>query len=314
MVDWKPSAQLASLQARAKMLATIRAFFANRGVLEVETPLLAHHAVNDPNIDSISAFAAGEQRYLQTSPEFAMKRLLAAGCSSIYQICKAFRDGEQGRFHNLEFTMLEWYRLGYDHFQLIDELSELLKPLLNTAVISSLSYSEVFGDALNINPHTIDADTLLTLAHQQVEFSADQLSRDDLLDLLFSHCVQPQLQSLSFVYDYPVTQAALACASVDIHGHNIAQRFECFYQGVEIANGYNELLDAAEYCQRHEQDSRRRLELGKPAMNIDKSFVAAMQHGLPECAGVAVGLDRLQMLITEQASIADVLSFDSQGA
>lgn len=282
--------------------------------MEVETPLLAHHGVNDPNIDSIVVLAAGEQRFLQTSPEFAMKRLLAAGCPSIYQIGKAFRDGEQGRFHNLEFTMLEWYRVGFDHFQLIGELSALLEPLLNADHSVSLSYLDVFNDHLNINPHTITTEALLAIARQQLDFSSQGLSRDDLLDLLFSHCIQPALQTLCFVYDYPATQAALARSAIDDQGHAIAQRFECFYKGVEIANGYNELLDADEYCQRHGQDSRRRSELNKPAMAIDEAFVAAMRYGLPICAGVAVGLDRLQMLISGQESIAQVLSFDSRSA
>ncbi len=314
MVDWKPTAQLASVRARARTLASIRAFFEERDVLEVETPLLAHHGVNDPNIDSITVMAAGERRYLQTSPEFAMKRMLAAGFPSIYQIGKAFRDGEQGRFHNLEFTMLEWYRVGFDHFQLMDELGELLTTLLKQDIVKQHRYLDVFQEHISINPHTISDKDLLSSAKQLLDFSAPRLSRDDLLDLLFSHCIQPQLQSICFVYDYPASQAALARSATDENGYSIAQRFECFYRGVEVANGYNELLDSEEYCQRHERDSNRRCELNKPPMQIDQAFVVAMQAGLPPCAGVAVGLDRLQMLITGQGSIAEVLSFDSARA
>ncbi len=286
----------------------------------MDTPCLSRYSVSDPFLQALPVAIDGDAspHWLQTSPEFAMKRLLASGSGDIYQICKAFRAGEHGRLHASEFTMLEWYRLNFDQHQLIRELCELLRHLLNCAPPKQHSYGALFKDCLGFNPHRAShsmlqqtaighgfADLLGTDQHQL----AKTLDRNALLDLLFSHVIQPTLSSLTVVYDYPESMAALARVEYDAQGCKVARRFEVFYQGVELANGYHELLDAAELQRRTDLDNARRRELGKVEQPCDPQLLAAMRHGLPECAGVALGLDRVCMLALGAKSIADVRAF-----
>ena len=307
-MTWRPSASINHLRERAQLLKKIRGFFASRDVLEVETPLLCRASVTDPHIHSIPAFS---HHYLQTSPEYAMKRLLAAGSGSIYQISKAFRQDESGRFHNPEFTMLEWYRLGFDHHDLMDEMDELLQLVLNTRVADRKSYAEIFHTHLQLDPHQASVGELITCAKQNnLQIDAHIPDRDTWLQLLMSHLIEPQLgkEVPSFIYDFPASQAALA--RIQPNNPNVASRFEVYVKGIELANGFHELQDATEQRNRFEKNLAERAELGQPEMPIDEFFLSALSHGLPDCAGVALGIDRLAMLASGCENISEVLSFD----
>lgn len=292
------------------MLARLRGYFANAGVLEVETPLLASGGVPDPHIPSFRA----EDRYLNSSPEFAMKRLLAAGSGPIYQVCKAFRRGEQGGVHNPEFTLLEWYRLGFDHHRLMDDVAVLITLLAEDyrrfGPEQRLSYRACFQRQLQLDPHTAGVVQLRACAQAQglTPALADD-DRDGWLDLLMSHCIQPHLGQgrLSFVYDYPASQAALA--RVHPGPPAVAERFELFVDGVELANGFHELQDAEEQRSRFETDQARRQVEGLEGVVIDEYLLAALEAGLPACAGVALGLDRLLMVLTGASTLRDILAF-----
>ena len=309
--DWAPSASLAALRDRARLLALIRDFFAERCVLEVETPAMAHAGASDIHIASLATRNRdGQPFYLQTSPEFAMKRLLAAGSGPIYQVCRAFRDGEHGRLHNPEFTLLEWYRPGFDEHALMDELDALLVQLLGSADSNRrMTYRQAFIELGGIDPFEVSTRALydhagtrgLKLAHDHPG------ERDLLLDFLFSHSVQPALEGRVFVYDYPPSQAALA--RVRASQPPVAERFELFLDGVEIANGYHELTDAAEQRRRFNADNRAREQRGLEQMPVDERLITALAHGLPDCAGVAVGLDRLFMVAAGESSIEAVMAF-----
>ena len=310
--DWRPTASVETLRLRARLLAVIREFFAGRGVLEVETPVMAAAGASDVHIASLATTChAGGQLYLQTSPEFAMKRLLAAGSGPIYQVCRAFRDGESGRLHNPEFTLLEWYRPDFDHHQLIDELESLMNRVLGPAgPTRRLTYRDAFLEHAGIDAFQARTDALLARA----EGSGLQLTRDDpatrdtLLDFLFSHSVQPALgDGRVYVYDYPASQAALA--RVRASRPPVAERFELFVNGIEIANGYHELADAGEQRERFAADGCARKRLGLAQMPVDERLLAALAHGLPDCAGVAVGLDRLIMIAAGERTIEAVLTF-----
>lgn len=317
--DWRPSASFDVMQRRAECLARIRRYFADKGVLEVETPLLVSATIPDPNIPSFSTVAAqpgGFRRYLSTSPEFAMKRLLVADSGPIYQVCKAFRQGEQGRLHNPEFTLLEWYRPDFDHHQLMDEVVALVTVLADGhrafEAEERLSYGECFQHYLGINPHEADVDHLKACAEEQGLGTNIGLSGTDFdgwLDLLMSHCIQPHLgqNRLSFVYDYPASQAALAQIRPDSPA--VAERFELFVDGVELANGYHELQDADEQRARFERESWRRQEVGLEPVEIDEYLLDALVAGLPDCAGVALGLDRLLLMLTGVSRLEDTLCF-----
>jgi len=318
-VDWQPAADLAGLRARAAQLALVREFFTERKVLEVETPLLAAHTVSDPHMNAVSVELGesgltgqhakqSDRRWLQTSPEYAMKRLLAAGSGDIYQVCKSFRGGEQGRHHNLEFTLLEWYRLNFDQFDLMKETASLLCLLFKINTSDMKSYAELFEAHYGCDPHTASASALHALAGRH-GIECDKYDANGMLDVLFSHHLQPQLQNLTFVYDYPESQSALARVEVDSKGRRVARRFECFYRGIELGNGYHELLDAHELQRRHAFDNQVRFDLGRPEIESDAKFMGAMQHGLPNCAGIAIGLDRVLMLAEGKGSIAEVMSF-----
>jgi lysyl-tRNA synthetase class 2 len=310
--DWPPRASLEALRLRARLLALIRAFFAERDVLEVETPAVAACGASDVHIASLSTSCrAGPRLYLQTSPEFAMKRLLAAGSGPIYQVCRAFRDGESGRLHNTEFTLLEWYRPDLNHHALMDELGALVNQVLgSTAPARRLTYRDAFGEHGGIDPFQASTRELLTAAERcglnlPAQASPD---RDVLLDFLFSHTVQPRFgDGHVYVYDYPASQAALA--RVRASQPPVAERFELFLNSIEIANGYHELADAAEQRQRFAADGRARNRLGLEQMPVDERLLAALDHGLPDCAGVAVGLDRLFMIAAGESSIDAVMAF-----
>lgn len=316
-MNWQPGATVEVLQARAKLLADIRAFFSGRNVMEVETPLLASASVTDPHLVNFSTemlmpgAEKGQQLFLQTSPEYAMKRLLCAGSGSIYQICKAFRNEEQGRLHNPEFTMLEWYRVGFDHWQLMQEMQELLAPLLGTAEFKQHSYQLVFQELLDFDPLEGSDAALaqLCMAHGFDNFATPEIPRDTQLQLLFSHLIEPRISQDSpcFIYNFPASQAALARISND--DNRVAERFELYYKGVELANGFHELQSAEEQLQRFTQDNDLRKEMGLPQAQPDLKFIAALQQGLPDCSGVALGLDRLLMLVLGCSDIDQVLSF-----
>lgn len=315
MSDWQPGAGLAQLRARAQLLSTIRSFFAQREVLEVETPLLCSSGITDPSIEALivasGASLSGAERYLQTSPEYAMKRLLAAGSGSIYQLTRAFRDGEAGRRHNPEFSILEWYRTDFDHHALMEEVADLVGECLGRRGWQKFSYRELFQRSLNIDPHTASVDELERIAHSGHDLGTLSGNRDFWLDLLMTHKVEPWLatQGLCFVYEYPASQAALA-KIVEVDGVSVGQRFELYVDGVELANGYHELRNAEEQRARFEADNQRRRVSGQPARPIDQRLLAALEAGLPHCSGVALGLDRLLMLVSGESDIRRVLAFD----
>lgn len=316
--DWRPGAALDTLRARAGLLAELRAYFTQTGALEVETPLACRSAGTDPSLQALQTRFTGpgaphgESLYLQTSPEFAMKRLLAGGSGPIYQICKAFRDGEAGRLHNPEFTILEWYRPGFDDLALMAEVAEVLRLGLDRRGlrVEHVSYAALFDRYLSIDVFAADSATLQAVARQCRVFGADdlELDRDGWLDLLLSHLIQPRLGSdrLSFVTEYPASQATLARLHA---GGRTAARFEVFYRGVELANGFHELTDAAEQSARFEADNCARRAAGLPSVKVDRFLLDAMEHGLPDCAGVAVGLDRVLMLRLGLEELDTVLSF-----
>lgn len=308
--DWQPTASLEVLRLRAWLYQQIRDFFLQRAVLEVETPLLGQAASTDLHLASLS-LATGN-KFLQTSPEFAMKRLLAAGSGAIYQICKAFRADEAGSRHNPEFTMLEWYRPGFDHLDLMGEVAELLRQLLGERPVRELTYRAAFEQVLSIDPHQSNKVVLAKLAQQHTgyEVAVDD-DRDILLDLLMSQVVEPQLgrAEFTFIYDYPASQCALARVTNDAEGVAVAQRFELYIEGVELANGYFELTDANEQQRRFDADLAERKRRALPEVPADQRLVAALQSGMPTCAGVALGLDRLLMLLADAKSIRDVIAF-----
>lgn len=289
---------------RAQFLAAIRAFFATRGVLEVDTAQLRPCGVTDPQLVSLAASGG----YLQTSPEYAMKILLAQGAGDIYQLAHVFRGEEQGRKHRREFMLLEWYRAGFDHLRLMDEVAALVRELLPARrdwQTRHTPYAEAFRRHLGIDIGQTDDAGLRALCTARLPESADwPLSRDGMLDLLFTHYVEPELGrgTLEFLCDYPSSQAALARI---IDGK--AARFELYINGLELCNGFWELSNAAEQRARFLADNRERAQLGLPEMPLDEDFLAALEHGLPDCAGVALGVDRLLMLACNAAHIDEVM-------
>jgi len=317
--DWRPTATLEALRQRAELLARLRRYFAGQGVLEVETPLLSAAGIPDPHISSFTTTPGQDDeasRYLNTSPEFAMKRLLAAGVGPIFQVCKAFRRGEQGKSHNPEFTLLEWYRPGFDHWRLMDEVDVLVRQLAeghcSLGRSEQLSYRACFQRYLDIDPFKVDVSILKSCARTQGLGDMAGLSatdKDIWLDLLMSHCIQPHLgtEGPVFVYDYPASQAALA--RIRPSEPPVAERFELFIDGIELANGFHELQDAHEQRERFEADRvRRQVEKLEPVA-LDERFLKALAVGLPACAGVALGLDRLQLVLTGSSDIRDTLAF-----
>jgi lysyl-tRNA synthetase class 2 len=316
--DWRPSASLPTLKKRAELLQRLRAFFHARGVMEVETPILSVAGNTDPQINSFATHfdnplaPAGGQMFLHTSPEFAMKRLLAAGSGAIYQLCKVFRNNEAGRRHNPEFTMLEWYRPGYDHHALMNEVEALLIEVLKERVSKSrrISYQQAFLEYAGFDPLESDMAVVRDCASQHGLadiVGLDERDRDGWLDLLIDQVIMPKLSGMVFIYDYPASQASLAC--IKAGDPRVAERFECFIDGIELANGFHELTDASEQRQRFLADNKKREATGQPTVPVDNRLINALEQGLPTCAGVALGVDRLLMLSVGASSVAEVLAF-----
>ena len=305
MTQWRPSCGVDALRTRAEMLATTRRFFAQRRVLEVQTPVLGASTVTDPAIDSMRLGGTG--RYLQTSPEYHMKRLIAAGAPSIYQLGPVFRAGEQGRWHNPEFVMLEWYRLGFDDHRLMDEVADLVDALLGSADYRRLTYASLIKDRFDLDVDAAGEDAWsaaasgLGLGHPA--------SIEETLDLLLAEALSCQPGRV-FVTDFPPRLAALA----RLGANGAASRFELVVDGMEIANGYHELCDADELERRMADDGKRRRTAGSAEVGADQRLLAAQRHGLPDCAGVAVGFDRLVALRLGAASIAETMAFGWDGA
>lgn len=323
--SWQPTAEIDTLKKRAQYLADARLFFAQRHVMEVDTPILSPSAPTAPYLDSFSAayrpLASTESKtyYLHTSPEFAMKRLLAAGSGSIYQISHVFRNGEQGRIHSPEFTMLEWYRPELTLHQLMDEVNALLESAFGFERVMKMSYRGLFELITKLNVFECSDLQISNYAKAEVPGLPTDLvlERDEWLELIMSHLIEPALSRLNlplFVYDFPASQAQLAKVMRDNAGYRVAARFELYIDGVELANGYDELLDAEELRRRFTQDNAQRTALNMPPMPIDEELLAAMQSGLPNCTGVALGLDRLIMLALKKKAISEVQTFSFQTA
>ncbi len=315
MIDWQPSATLDTLKQRARILRQIRDFFYKRGIMEVETPILSQHTVTDPYIDSFAIADHHPRYYLQTSPEYAMKRLLAAGSGPIFQISKAFRREEQGAMHNPEFTLLEWYRPGFTHLDLMDEIDALLQTILHTQPAQKITYHDLFQSHCAINPHTCQLSELHTLVQQHLTITTiNELNRDDCLNLLLTHLIEPTLgqNAPTFIDDYPASQAALARIRPETPA--VAERFELYVQGIELANGFHELQDAKEQLQRFENDLLTRQQCHKDQPDIDQRFISSLKVGLPQCAGVALGIDRLIMLASAETQLSKTLSFNWMNA
>ncbi|MFT7558300.1 MAG: lysyl-tRNA synthetase class 2 [Flavobacteriales bacterium] len=292
------------IHRRASILRSIRNFFYERKVLEVEVPVVGAYSVTDPYLDALSVDMDGQEHFLQTSPEYFLKRLLAGGSGDLYSLGKAFRRDERGRIHRPEFTMLEWYRLDFDDLQLMQELAQLLSVLHPGIDPEYCSYRDLFVDACGIDPHAATASQLRGVAVRALDIHWPDEDKNLWLDLLFTHIVEPTLHKRCvFVYDYPASQCALARLAQDDRGVLVAKRFELYWQGLELANGYWELRDVNEQRGRFEADNQRRRAEGKVERQIDPLFMQAMEVGLPNCAGVALGIDRLIMCLLQLGSI-----------
>jgi lysyl-tRNA synthetase class 2 len=318
--DWRPTASLAALQLRARMLAQVREFFASRGVLEVETPALSAGAVSDPQIESLATRVAGVPGplYLSTSPEYPMKRLLAAGSGDIYQVCKVFRDAERGRWHNPEFTMIEWYRLGFDDTALMAEVEGLaallLAPDRPPRPAERLTYAEALRRHAGVDAHEDDDSVFELAAADHGIVCRAELDRDAKLDLLMGLVVGPKLglDRPCFICDYPASQAALARLK---HGlPPVAARFEFYIDGIELANGFHELANAAEQRARFNGDLAVRGARGQVRPPLDERLLAALRSGMPDCAGVALGFDRLVAVALGAGRLSEAMSFSIDNA
>ncbi|WP_457807735.1 EF-P lysine aminoacylase EpmA [Kushneria sp. EE4] len=318
--DWRPGATMEVLRARAAVMRCIRDFFEVRDVLEVETPVLGHAGSSDVHLDSLSLGArtpAGEERlWLQTSPEYHMKRLLAAGSGPIFQLARVFRDSETGRRHNIEFTMLEWYRPGFSLEDLIREVAGLIETVLEAPqlAVRQRAYRDLFREYLSIDPLSDTPETQAALRDSAARYAgtdATAWSRDDCCDLLMSLVIEPRLGQggLDVVVDYPASQAALARRRQDSDGALVASRFEVYLKGIELANGFDELTDADEQQARFEADNQARLALGKPPVDADQKLIAALRVGMPQGCGVALGVDRLIMLALGLENIDSAMAF-----
>lgn len=310
-IAWRPSARWDRLRTRATLLAEVRRFFSDRGVVEVQTPLLASHTVSEPAVDSIPVVLAAQRFYLQTSPEYAMKRLLAAGAGDIYQLGSVFRAGEAGRRHNPEFTMLEWYRLGFDYLVLADEVVELITCLLQRDRATKHWTFDALLQTVGVNhARSASAEELLGVLRAHMDVGDELITdRGALLDLLYDLALNRVGAGIHVIRGFPVERAALAELQIDDDGVPFARRFEVVVDGLELANGYQELTDAREQTQRFLTDQLRRQSLGLPPVEIDPFLIAALEHGLPRCAGVALGFDRLLMLHADLKDIREVLAF-----
>ncbi len=318
--SWRPCATPEALRRRAALLARLRDFFASRAVLEVETPILSAAGVSDPQIESLSTRVSGlpGASYLSTSPEFPMKRLLASGIGDIYQLCKVFRDGEIGRWHNPEFTLLEWYRLGFDDAALMSEVEELVRELLapgrTLEAAERLTYAESIRRHAGVDPDVCSDLELDRAAETHGVACEATLDRDAKLDLLMGLVVGPKLGAgrPCFICDYPASQASLA--RLKPGSPRVAARFELYLDGIELANGFHELCDAAEQRRRFQRDLATRRERRQPEPPIDEHLLTALAAGMPDCAGVAVGFDRLVAIALKADRLSDAMSFTIDNA
>jgi len=318
-MNWRPTATLSALQRRAAMLAAAREFFASRGVLEVETPILSSAAVSDPQIESLATRVAGmgAPTYLCTSPEYAMKRLLAAGSGDIYQICKVFRDAERGRWHNPEFTLIEWYRRNFDDAALMTEVEALVGRLLAPRRLEPaerLSYSDALRRHAGVDAYGASDGDLTESARRHGIVCHAELDRDAKLDLLMGLVVGPRLgmDRPCFICDYPASQASLARLKPGLPP--VAARFELYLNGVELANGFHELVNAAEQRARFDRDLTLRRARGQVESPLDERLLAALAAGMPDCAGVALGFDRLVAIALGAPRLADAMAFTIDNA
>ncbi len=325
-MSWQPTLSWENAQKRAQILQQVRQFFNERNVVEVETPALSLGTVTDVYLDAFtcryhflsdSTVEHATPLYLQTSPEFHMKRLLASGYGCIFQIAKAFRHEGSGRYHNPEFTMLEWYRLGFDHFDLMNEVAELLKIVLGCVEPIQITYQQLFIEQLGLDPLNANRKQLIAVITENDKLSdwlVTEQNSDILLQFIFSEIIEPNIGNSApcFVYNFPQPQASLAKICPD--DKRVAQRFECYYQGIELVNGFNELTDAKHQLQRFQQDNSQRNKLGLLEKRIDNNFISALSYGLPQCSGVALGIDRLIMLVLKAEHIEQVISFPVERA
>ncbi len=317
MESWQPTMSWETAQLRSRVINRIRSFFNERDVIEVETPLMARSTITDVHLDALTStydyLEEGSQTYYyQTSPEYLMKRLLASGYGDIYQITKAFRHEPFGRHHNPEFTLLEWYRLNYDHALLMDEVEGLLSYVLDTKSAIRLSYQEAFISFVHIDPLACSFEECIAFLKCESkcdDWLVESNNLDTVLQFIFTEFVEPHLgnDTPCFIFNYPVSQASLA--RVDAQDKRVANRFECYYKGIELANGFYELSDPQIQRERFELDNIARKNSGLPEREIDEQFMSSLASGLPECAGVALGIDRLIMLAGNLSSIKDVISF-----
>lgn len=321
-MSWQPLMNWQTAKVKADLNKNLRKFFDERGVIEVETPILSHATITDIHLEAFSTTfnfsAEGSQKlYLQTSPEFAMKRLIASGYGSIYQICKAFRHESIGKYHNPEFTILEWYRIGFNHMQLIDEVEELLIETLGVNSTERYSYQQIFLAHTNIDPLNTSIAALidfLSLHNKLADWLAETDNIDILLQFIFCEFVETNIgkEKPCFVYGFPRNQASLA--RINSTDERVADRFECYFRGIELANGFYELNNSEEQKLRFETDNKNRKILGYKEKPIDFRLIEALDRNFPKCSGVALGVDRLLMLLTNSDSITDVLTFDINNA
>lgn len=303
------SARFARLQQRADLLKRLRAFFHDRGFLEVETPLVSDEVIPELHIEPLQ-LANGQ--FLQASPELPMKCLLAEGATAIFQVTHSFRAGESGKLHNPEFTIVEWYRVGDDMEAGIALVDELMQALLHTPSAKRTSYADAFRRYASIDPFATTLDELAAIEPAAAGF--DLANRDEWLNLILAKRVEPQLgdDRPEILFHYPASQAALAKTTRAANGHDVAERFELYYRGIELANGYHELADATEQRRRFEQVNAERQADGRPTLPIPETLLAALEQGFPDCTGVALGFDRLAMLATGAESIDEVLTFAAE--
>lgn len=317
MDAWQPTMSWETAQLRSKVLSRIRSFFNVRDIIEVETPVMARSTITDVHLDALTStydyLERGSQKYyFQTSPEYLMKRLLADGYGDIYQVTKAFRNEPFGRHHNPEFTMLEWYRLNYDHVSLMDEVEALLTCVLNTKAAVRMTYQEAFLKYLDLDPLESSFEECIALLKSNDKCDAWLVETNDLdivLQFIFTELIEVHLgiEEPCFIYNFPASQASLA--RLDEIDKRVANRFECYYKGIELANGFYELSDEKIQRQRFEQDNIARKNMGLPERQIDELFMSSLKSGLPQCAGVALGIDRFIMLAGNLTSIKEVISF-----
>jgi elongation factor P--(R)-beta-lysine ligase len=313
---WQPGANPEILHRRAQLYARIRCFFATRHILEVETPILASTCAPEMGIHPFITHYHGVNArplYLQSSPELAMKRLLAAGSGAIFQLTRAFRDAEVGRWHNPEFTILEWYRPDFNQDLLMDDVEAFFCEVAEFPPAHRCSYRALFQQALAFDPLEISLSELQACVYQKTAYhDAAHTDRDTCLQLLMSHCIEPSLgfDAPVMVYDFPASQAALA--RLNPHDPQVAERFEVYFKGVELANAFHELTDPVEQRRRFEKEISFKNQENSPYSPLDERFFAALEAGLPDCAGVAIGIDRLLMLLTNSKTLDDVLAFSIQ--